>query len=478
MPLPSFTLAGNLNDILPSVVAGEIGTVAWDRARVILTHNIKEGVLVWAGKVYNRPPTEILSVDVDGNISSVAHPVLLLANDAGLNVTGIQWNVQIESPRGTVVTDFWITAPGDGVTVDLGDDAIPVAGSTALAVPRVVTYLDNGDGTITFYVNGVAAGPPVAVEGGGGGAVSSVAGRTGAVTLTSSDVGLGNVTNTSDASKPVSTAQQTALDLKAPLASPTFTGTVSGVSKAAVGLGNVDNTADAAKAVLSASKLTTARNINGVAFDGTAAITVTDATKQTLASVQLYGSGVPSSGLGKDTDTYTDYTNAKKYTKASGAWTVTTDATVSKEVALTGGTWSITGGVLTSDSADGMTIQKVVPTLNTDCYTKYTLAAGVNMVNKMLRIPVRMDQVIDGWSYTGEMKISDSSGFTNTYTFVWNSKDILRANEVEAFICCPNTGLSSGTAPDLTSIRYFQFYNRDDGSAQRATWLGQPVLIG
>ena len=40
------------------------------------------------------------------------------------------------------------------------------------------------------------------------------------------DVGLGNVDNTSDASKPVSTATQTALDLKAPLASPTFTGTV------------------------------------------------------------------------------------------------------------------------------------------------------------------------------------------------------------------------------------------------------------
>lgn len=37
---------------------------------------------------------------------------------------------------------------------------------------------------------------------------------------------LNNVDNTSDASKPVSTAQQTALDLKANLASPTFTGTV------------------------------------------------------------------------------------------------------------------------------------------------------------------------------------------------------------------------------------------------------------
>jgi hypothetical protein len=39
-------------------------------------------------------------------------------------------------------------------------------------------------------------------------------------------VGLGNVDNTSDANKPVSTATQTALNLKANLASPTFTGTV------------------------------------------------------------------------------------------------------------------------------------------------------------------------------------------------------------------------------------------------------------
>ena len=44
--------------------------------------------------------------------------------------------------------------------------------------------------------------------------------------LTNSDVGLGNVDNTSDVGKPVSTAQQTALDLKANLAGPTFTGKV------------------------------------------------------------------------------------------------------------------------------------------------------------------------------------------------------------------------------------------------------------
>ena len=45
--------------------------------------------------------------------------------------------------------------------------------------------------------------------------------------ITKAMVDLANVDNTSDASKPVSTLTQTALDLKAPLASPTFTGTPS-----------------------------------------------------------------------------------------------------------------------------------------------------------------------------------------------------------------------------------------------------------
>lgn len=60
--------------------------------------------------------------------------------------------------------------------------------------------------------------------------VQSVAGRTGTVTLTKSDVGLSNVDNTSDANKPISTATQTALNAKANSASPTFTGTVTATS--------------------------------------------------------------------------------------------------------------------------------------------------------------------------------------------------------------------------------------------------------
>ena len=58
------------------------------------------------------------------------------------------------------------------------------------------------------------------------GPVTSVAGKTGAVSLSKSNVGLGNVNNTSDAAKPVSTAVQAALNAKANLSGATFTGTV------------------------------------------------------------------------------------------------------------------------------------------------------------------------------------------------------------------------------------------------------------
>lgn len=54
--------------------------------------------------------------------------------------------------------------------------------------------------------------------------------------------------------------------------------------KILVGLGNVDNTADSTKEVLSATKLKTARNINGVAFDGSKNITI-DAASLGLGNV-------------------------------------------------------------------------------------------------------------------------------------------------------------------------------------------------
>jgi hypothetical protein len=48
---------------------------------------------------------------------------------------------------------------------------------------------------------------------------------------------------------------QAQIDLKAPLLNPTFTGTVTGITKTMVGLGNVDNTSDLDKPVSSAASL-------------------------------------------------------------------------------------------------------------------------------------------------------------------------------------------------------------------------------
>jgi hypothetical protein len=53
------------------------------------------------------------------------------------------------------------------------------------------------------------------------------------VPLNAAAVGLSNVNNTADANKPVSTAQQTALDLKANIAAPTFTGDAKAVTPTA-----------------------------------------------------------------------------------------------------------------------------------------------------------------------------------------------------------------------------------------------------
>ena len=135
------------------------------------------------------------------------------------------------------------------------------------------------------------------------------------------DVGLGNVDNTADSAKPVSTAQQTALNLKADLASPTFTGTptlptgtiattqtASNNSTAVATTAYVD-AADALKANLASPTFTgtptlptgtiattqTASN-NSTAIATTAYVDAADALKANLASPTFTGTVTIPSG--------------------------------------------------------------------------------------------------------------------------------------------------------------------------------------
>ena len=131
-------------------------------------------------------------------------------------------------------------------------------------------------------------------------------------------VGLTNLDNTSDADKPVSTATQTALDLKSPIADPTFTGTVSGIDKTMVGLTNVDNTSDADKPVSTATQ--TALDLKAPIADPT----FTGTTTATTFSGDFNG-------------TINTATTASTQSSGDSSTKVATTAFVTNAVAMVGG---------------------------------------------------------------------------------------------------------------------------------------------
>jgi hypothetical protein len=179
--------------------------------------------------VHGIPNTELLATKTYADAAVTTHEADTLA------VHGIADTSLLATTAG--VTNAVSTHSSDTTDVHGIPDTSVLATATTVATAKSQAIADAGTAADAKVSTAVAA-------------------------LTKSSVGLGNVDNTSDASKPVSTAQQTALDAKlasstaettyAPIASPTFTGTVSGVTKAHVGLGSVDNTADSSKPVSTA----------------------------------------------------------------------------------------------------------------------------------------------------------------------------------------------------------------------------------
>jgi len=95
---------------------------------------------------------------------------------------------------------------------------------------------------------------------------------------TAASIGLGNVDNTSDMNKPVSSAQQAALDLKANISSLATVATsgsyldlsnlptITPATKVSVGLGNVDNTSDLNKPISTATQVALDLKLNAGAL--------------------------------------------------------------------------------------------------------------------------------------------------------------------------------------------------------------------
>lgn len=133
-----------------------------------------------------------------------SYPTLTVAGAIGFGVNpanafaGAAATIEVIANGANVPTFTGITATGSYV-------------NTAGAVNRIeFECLPSGPGSaLAFYAK--------IGNGGGAAPVTSVAGKTGAVTLVKGDVGLGAVDNTADADKPVSSAVQSAINGRQPI---------------------------------------------------------------------------------------------------------------------------------------------------------------------------------------------------------------------------------------------------------------------
>jgi hypothetical protein len=213
------------------------------------------------------------ALDLKASISAIAE----LAQDAVNTavVAGVGLDKVYDDETNTITLDIDSTVAtktyADGAVSTHSSDTTSVHGITDTAELATKAYADSAVSTHTSDTTAVHGITDTSLL------VTTTASQTltnktitTPLGLVKSDVGLGNVDNTADASKPVSTAQQTALDLKANLSGPTFTGTVSGITKTMVGLENVDNTTDVGKPVSTAQQtaLDLKANLSGATFTG------------------------------------------------------------------------------------------------------------------------------------------------------------------------------------------------------------------
>lgn len=291
LPLASTAVSGTvrLNNTLTSTDTGQALTAAQGKAlndtKLAKTENAVSASKLQTSRTISLTGGVTGSVSFDGSANaSIATTVtgLGVANGiATLDSNGQVPSTQLPSYVDDVLEYASVaTFPTTGVT---GKIYVETAGNT--------TYRWSGSAYVKIT----------------SGEVSSVAGKTGVVTLTKSDVGLSNVDNTADSAKNVASAaklttartingvlfdgtQNISLPVSEAYSLPTASASVLGGIKVGTGLTtsnsilsvdtlNQSTTGNAA----TATKLATARTINGTSFDGTANITTANwGTARTL----------------------------------------------------------------------------------------------------------------------------------------------------------------------------------------------------
>lgn len=187
--------AGVVNGALEAYKTANDAAVALKAADAAVVHNTGDETIEGT-KTFNASPV-VPTVDLNDKSTKAASTAFVANELADYTYDKATIDQKIDEkdslPDQTGNAGKWLTTDG----TDSAWASLPIATESTLGVVKQ-------GANITIDAEGTISSP-----------IASVAGKTGVVTLDKTDVGLDNVDNTSDADKPVSTAQQAALDLKA-----------------------------------------------------------------------------------------------------------------------------------------------------------------------------------------------------------------------------------------------------------------------
>jgi len=246
-----------------------------------------DGTVTTLSSTVSGHTTDISTLTSDlGNLDTQVQGIATDLGTAETDIDNLQSDVSgLETTTGNLETN---KAPKDNPTF------------TGTVVLPNTTSIGDVSSTELGYLNGVTSDIQTQIDGKLATSTASstyapLSGPTftGTVTLPST-TSIGDVSATElQYINGVTSAIQTQLDAKAPTASPTFTGTVSGITATMVGLGNVDNTSDANKPVSTATQTALDAKLNLSGGTLTGALTLSGAPTSDLhAATKQYVDGL------------------------------------------------------------------------------------------------------------------------------------------------------------------------------------------
>ena len=442
------------------------GSTAWTSLGYSIASNISSAVLNDLGDV---------------TITSAADGDFLRWN-------GTAWiNDAVNLSTDTIGSFVQSLVAGTGVTLsgNSGENATPTVNvDTTVIQARVADVSDTEIG----YLNGVTSAiqtqintkaPLASPTFTGTVTVPTGASITAPTGLVKGDVGLGNVDNTSDANKPVSTAGQTALDLKANLASPTFTGTVV-LPDNTVALGT-KTTGDYVATITGGTGVTSTAATTG---EGTThslsigqAVATTDNVTFAGVTADLIKVGVTAAG---EIDTVSgDLT----IDSAGGTVTIDDNLTVTGNLTVSGSTTSV--------NTETLTVDDNIIVLNNNATGAPSANAGIEIERgSSTNVVLRWNETSDKWELT-----NDGTTFADIATESYAAS--LTPATLDAIGDVTITTASSGqflkwngsawindavpvinNIDDITGVTITAAANKDFLMYNGTAWVDQPITLG